>query len=91
MLQKDNPSGLPENDDQLIIPVKFDLNTPNNLGPCVVTGCSNQVCSDQEVITICEFNPAYACYSQVVCERQADGNCGWTQTNDLQTCLDEFK
>ena len=55
---------------------------------CFVGGCSAQICSDQEgVISTCEFRPEYACYQQASCERQADGECGWTQTPALQACL----
>jgi hypothetical protein len=57
-------------------------------GACFVGGCSGQICSDQEgVISTCEFRPEYACYDTATCERQSDGNCGWTQTTELQACL----
>jgi hypothetical protein len=57
-------------------------------GECFVGGCSGQVCSDNEgVITTCEFRPEYACYQDATCERQASGQCGWTQTSELQACL----
>lgn len=55
--------------------------------PCHATGCSSQVCSDQDLITTCEWLPQYACYQTATCERQADGGCGWTQTPALTTCL----
>jgi len=55
---------------------------------CHVGGCSGQVCSeDPNVITTCEFRPEYACYHAATCEVQADGNCGWTETAELQACL----
>jgi hypothetical protein len=55
---------------------------------CYVGGCSGQVCSDQEgVITTCEWHPEYACYQTATCERQTDGNCGWTDTAELDACL----
>jgi len=56
---------------------------------CYVGGCSSQVCSETEgVITTCLWKPEYACYQKYgVCEAQADGNCGWTQTADLVACL----
>jgi hypothetical protein len=55
---------------------------------CYVGGCSGQICSDQEgVISTCEWKPEYACYHSATCEVQADGNCGWTQTAELQACL----
>lgn len=55
---------------------------------CFVGGCSGQVCSEKPgVITTCEWRPEYACYHQATCEVQADGNCDWTQTTQLQACL----
>ena len=55
---------------------------------CFVGGCSGQICSDQEgVISTCEWQPQYACYHDAKCEVQTDGNCGWTQTSELQACL----
>lgn len=65
--------------------------TPANVnaegGDCRPTGCSGQVCSDQDVVTTCEFREEYACYQTATCERQSDGECGWTITETLQTCL----
>ena len=55
---------------------------------CYVGGCSGQICSDQEgVISTCEWREEYACYRTATCEVQTDGNCGWTQTTELQACL----
>ena len=58
-----------------------------SMKPCFKTGCSSQVCSDEPVATTCEFRPEYACYQKAVCERQADGNCGFTKTRELTECL----
>jgi hypothetical protein len=57
------------------------------LAACVRTGCSGQVCADDHRITTCEFRPEYACYQQASCERQANGQCGFTQTAALTACL----
>lgn len=55
---------------------------------CYVGGCSGQICSENEgVISTCEWREEYACYRTATCEVQADGNCGWTQTAELQACL----
>ena len=57
---------------------------------CFVGGCSGQVCSDDpEVITTCEWREEYQCYRTATCERQADGECGWTETDELLECLAE--
>lgn len=55
--------------------------------PCIKTGCSSQVCSDRNVITTCEWRPEYACYQKAVCERQGNGNCGFTRSPELNACL----
>jgi Domain of unknown function (DUF6748) len=54
---------------------------------CMRSGCSNQVCSDEPVMTTCEWRAEYACYQKARCERQADGKCGFTQTPELAACL----
>lgn len=59
------------------------------LGACYVGGCSSQVCSDRpDVMTTCEWREEYACYRTAKCERQATGQCGWTQTEELLACVD---
>ncbi|WP_437765086.1 hypothetical protein WMF27_31825 [Sorangium sp. So ce281] len=56
--------------------------------PCVVTGCSGQVCADEEVATTCEYREEYACYKEHgVCERGASGECGWRATPELEACI----
>lgn len=62
---------------------------PGGVGqkPCMKTGCSGQVCSDKEVITTCEYRTEYDCYKKATCERQANGDCGFTQTPELVACL----
>jgi hypothetical protein len=58
------------------------------LGKCYVGGCSGQICSDQPgAISTCEFRAEYACYKDATCERQSNGKCGWTETNELSMCL----
>lgn len=58
-----------------------------SLKPCMKTGCSGQVCSDHEVISTCEYKPEYECYRKATCERQANGDCGFTPTPELTACL----
>jgi hypothetical protein len=62
-------------------------NASPGLKPCKKTGCSGQVCSDEDVITTCEFKKEYECYRKAACERQANGDCGFTQTPELTACL----
>jgi len=55
---------------------------------CHVAGCSAQVCSDRDdVVTTCEWRDVYECYQSASCERQSDGACGWTPTQELDACL----
>ncbi len=57
-------------------------------GGCFVGGCSSQICSDQPgAISTCEYRAEYACYKSAVCERQQNGQCGWTDTTTLRACL----
>lgn len=55
--------------------------------PCFKTGCSGQVCADEEVVTTCEWRAEYECYRTAKCERQANGKCGFTDTPELRRCL----
>lgn len=55
--------------------------------PCKKTGCSSQICSDEDVVTTCEFRPEYECYRRAACERQRNGQCGFTMTRELSECL----
>lgn len=54
---------------------------------CFRTGCSGHVCADRDIITTCEFREDYACYATATCERQPDGQCGFTPTAALSSCL----
>lgn len=56
---------------------------------CKVAGCSGQLCVEQEDdgISTCEYREEYACYKTATCERQTNGQCGWTQTAALRRCL----
>ncbi len=56
-------------------------------GTCKPTGCSGEICSDQDIASTCVFKEEYACYQNAKCERQSDGKCGWTQTDELKMCV----
>ncbi len=57
---------------------------------CVISGCSRQVCGDvadmNGGVTTCEWKEEYACYASARCERQGNGQCGWTETAELTQC-----
>jgi glucose/arabinose dehydrogenase len=63
------------------------LGGPTAKSECRRTGCSGQFCSDREIISTCEFKEEYACYREATCERQGDGECGWTESPQLLECL----
>jgi hypothetical protein len=64
---------------------KIVASAPN---PCITTGCSGQICSDQDMMSTCEWKAEYACYKSLgTCELQASGKCGWTSTPELSACL----
>ena len=75
----------------VIATIKRLIDTPTTVQPlpseCIVTGCSSQICADEEVITTCEYREEYACYQSATCEKQASGECGWTMTDELKECL----
>lgn len=58
---------------------------------CKETGCSLQLCSHKDIVTTCEYLPEYACYRSARCERQANGSCGWTMSDELDRCLVEAR
>ncbi|MDQ3341670.1 MAG: hypothetical protein M4D80_41495 [Myxococcota bacterium] len=62
---------------------------PAPAGDCIKTGCSSTICAEpgNDMMSTCEFKNEYACYRTAACERQADGKCGWTQTDTLKACL----
>ncbi len=61
---------------------------PTPTGTCYKGGCSGQLCTDNpDIVSTCEYREEYACYQSAVCERQSNGQCGWTETPALQMCL----
>lgn len=62
---------------------------PEPTPACHVGGCSGQLCvgpGDPD-ITTCEWRDEYACYKTATCEPQANGKCGFTQTEELRNCI----
>ncbi len=93
VLKKDNPSDMRQYDASISIPIFIaprPVFTPTSTasGKCFISGCSREICSDKEgVMSICIYQPQFACYKAATCERQSNGGCGWTQTAALQACL----
>lgn len=61
---------------------------PTKGGGCYVGGCSAQLCTDKpDMVSTCEYSEKFVCYKTATCERQQNGECGWTQTPELASCL----
>lgn len=62
---------------------------------CVRAGCSNQLCVEAseaaDIMTTCEFRDEYACLEHSVCERQANGECGWSETDAYLSCMSNIE
>lgn len=72
------------------VPVAIACNGECPCSDCIAGGCSGQLCvdaSEEPPITTCEWRPEYDCYRTAICERQANGACGWTSTPELTQCL----
>jgi len=59
---------------------------------CVRAGCSDHLCVEEgmDIASTCEWRPVYECYQQATCERQQNGQCGFTPTHELVECLEHF-
>ena len=58
---------------------------------CRPTGCNGEICADEDVASPCVALPEFACYQEVgICEIQPWGQCGWTNTPELDECLSQF-
>ena len=55
---------------------------------CVRAGCSDHLCVEEgvDIASTCEWSPVYECYQQATCERQQNGQCGFTPTHELVEC-----
>lgn len=59
--------------------------------PCKISGCNGEICSDQNLVSACVFRPQNICFKTARCERQSDGSCDWTPTEELTRCIQEKK
>lgn len=79
-----------ENNSRDTLTVPTDSTTQIAQPTCFVGGCSSELCTDQQgAVSTCIYKAEYACYKTSVakCERQPDGQCGWTSTVELTSCL----
>lgn len=58
-------------------------------GGCVRTGCSGTICAPEgePTFSTCQWREEYICYKTERCEKQANGQCGWTPSASLDACL----
>lgn len=64
------------------------VKNPGTQEKCHVGGCSGQLCTDKpDAISTCIYDSKFACYKSATCERQSNGECGWTATAELSACL----
>ncbi len=57
---------------------------------CVRAGCSDHLCVEEcmDIASTCEWRQVYECYQRASCERQLNGQCGFTPTQELLACLE---
>lgn len=64
---------------------------PPDGGECVKGGCSGELCQEPggqaPAFTTCEYKREYDCYKTAICGRDADGQCNWQMTTELEKCL----
>lgn len=58
---------------------------------CKITGCSSQICAEEDVTTDCMYKEEYVCYQKAKCEVQNDGKCGWTISSEIRACLTQYE
>lgn len=60
----------------------------DQVADCVVAGCENQLCveSADDLLDECDYGDRLDCSIRGICERQDDGECGWTETEDVIRC-----
>jgi hypothetical protein len=61
-------------------------------GGCATGGCSGELCTEASgdpIASPCIYREEFACYADAECARQADGECGWTPSEKLETCLND--
>lgn len=70
------------------VEVKHEGECQASTTDCRRTGCSGEICSNQDVASTCEYRPEFACFQKAACERQASGECGFTPSAELKACLE---
>lgn len=55
---------------------------------CVVAGCEDNLCVEAgtDILDECEYGDRLDCDIRGICERQDDGSCGFTSTEEVERC-----
>lgn len=59
---------------------------------CITGGCNNEICQgadEEKRASICIYKAEFECYRGLRCEVQPNGQCGWTQTDEFLSCLEQ--
>lgn len=75
---------------QLKCPQLNTIGTCESDSDCKVTGCNGELCSEQEMTSICMYKPEFECYSLTNC-KCINGGCAWEQTEEFLNCITEKK
>ena len=57
---------------------------------CKISGCSAQICAEDEQASDCMYREEYMCYQKAICKKQQNGKCGWTETPEITACIKQF-
>ena len=53
---------------------------------CKVSGCNNEICGEEVMITPCVYKSEFECYKLTKCKR-INGKCGWETTEEFEACI----
>lgn len=80
----------------LLPPERFEAEITPQISPetrdekCEIGGCNGEICQnagEKGGFSACIAKPEFACYKNAKCEVQSNDNCAWTQTEELNNCL----
>ncbi|KAJ3083143.1 hypothetical protein HK102_001229 [Quaeritorhiza haematococci] len=77
-------------------PLAVAQDGPTPTKQCVKAGCNGELCVDAETAStinpgICIWQPEFECFKSAACEVQTNGDCGFTQTSELNRCIADVK
>jgi eight-cysteine-cluster-containing protein len=64
---------------------------PVTPGKCKVSGCSKEICAEQDVVTACVLKPEFDCLKYSKCGNYGIGGvCDWQITDEYLECLNQL-